>query len=89
MSEARGDGKKGRWGPRGEEGWLSKRETKRVFHQEEAGGFMRGREGGLVAVPGQGSSAVQRKNEFAGEEGIRKSFLVENLGHWRGVNSRK
>lgn len=41
---------------------------------------MRGREGGLVAVPRQGSSAVQRKNEFAGEEGYQKIFSGGKFG---------
>lgn len=76
MSEARGEGERGRWGPRGEEGWLSKR----IFNQEEAGGFVREREEGLVAVLRQGSSAVQRKNEFAGEERYQKIFSGGKFG---------
>lgn len=36
-----------------------------------------------------GSSADKRGNEYSGEGGYRKSFLVENLGHteWIPENS--
>lgn len=36
---------------------------------------MREREAGLLAVLRQGSSAVQRRNEYSGEEGYQQIFF--------------
>ena len=85
---ARAAGGEGKVGTRGR-GEVAFEETNRRL---QSGGSWEGvmRERGLVAV-----SAVLAPQLLTGEasmrgrKGIRKPFLVENLDHWRGVDSRK